>query len=178
MSTKRFVLLDRDGTIISERCCLSDYCQVELLPDVVEGLHLMCEIRLGLVIITNQSGLGRGYFTQDQLELIHKRMRELLLDGRVELDGIFYCPHMPEDHCRKPKTGLIENDAKFLDFNCKQCFVIGDKPCGSELGTRAGTTTFPVRTGYGADIEAQKATRSDYVVDDLLAAALEIREIG
>ncbi len=102
-------LLDRDGTIIAERSYLSDPDQVELLPGTVEGLRRLQRMGCGLVVITNQSGIGRGYFTETQLARIHERMKALLAREQVRLDGIYICPHRPEEHCscRKPEPGLV-----------------------------------------------------------------------
>ena len=98
MLPQRFVILDRDGTIIVERCYLSDPAQVELIPGAGAALRQLSEIGLGLVVITNQSGIGRGYFDRSRLDLIHRRLCELLEAEGVRLDGIYTCPHVPEDH--------------------------------------------------------------------------------
>ena len=175
---KRFVLLDRDGTINVERHYLSDPEQVELLPNAARGLAEMAG--LGLAVVTNQSGLGRGYFDAARLAQIHDRLRTLLREAAaVELDGIYCCPHVPEDDCvcRKPRTGLIDQAARELQFLPSQSFVIGDKACDIQLGRAAGATTLLVRTGYGAQAAADGAVRPDYVVDDLCEAAEVIRQL-
>jgi D-glycero-D-manno-heptose 1,7-bisphosphate phosphatase len=175
---QRFVLLDRDGTINVERHYLSDPEQVELLPNAARGLAEMARLGLGLAIVTNQSGLGRGYFDAARLEQIHNRLRRLLREAAaVELDGIYCCPHLPENDCtcRKPRTGLIEQAAGELKFLPSAGFVIGDKACDIDLGRAAGATTLLVRTGYGAQAAADDAVRPDYVVADLCEAAEVIR---
>jgi D-glycero-D-manno-heptose 1,7-bisphosphate phosphatase len=93
MSQRRFAVLDRDGTIIVERHYLSDASQVELIPGVAGGLRHLREMGLGLIVITNQSGIGRGFFDQARLDLIHQRLRELLQAEGVNLDDIYSCPH-------------------------------------------------------------------------------------
>lgn len=178
--SKRFVLLDRDGTINVERHYLSDPEQVELLPNAARGLAEMARLGLGLAVVTNQSGLGRGYFDAARLEQIHERLRTLLQEtAGVELDGIFCCPHLPDDdcHCRKPRTGLIEQAARSLMFQPSEAFVIGDKACDIDLGRGVAATTILVRTGYGAKFEADAAVQPDYVVDDLREAARVIEEL-
>ncbi len=179
MKQQRFVALDRDGTIIVECHYLSDPIQVELLPGAADGLRKLSAMGLGLVVITNQSGLGRGFFDQARLDQIHQRMRELLEKGGVTLDGIYFCPHTPEDHCscRKPKPGLLELAAKEIGFEPKNCFVIGDKPCDIELGQGVGATTLLVCTGYGAQGVAEMATQPEYIVDDLSDAAHVIQRV-
>ena len=174
---RRFVVLDRDGTIIAERHYLSDPRQIQLLPGSVEGLRRMLEMGLGLVVITNQSGVGRGFFDEDRLEQIHTRLREQLQAKEIDLAGIYYCPHTPENDClcRKPRTGLIEQVAKQLDFDLAASFVVGDKAADIEMGRRVKATTFLVRTGYGAEVAADLAIQPDYIVDDLWSAAQTIQ---
>ncbi len=187
MRPKRFVLLDRDGTIIKECHYLSDPQQVELLAGVAEGLRRMQELGLGAIAVTNQSGIGRGFFDEKRLREIHQRMLELLAIENVYLEDIYFCPHTPADSCscRKPLPGLVEQAAEKYGFNPQDSFVIGDKPCDIELGQRVGAITFLVRTGYGAEVATSQTAAPDYVVDDLLEAAriierliaLETREI-
>ena len=179
MKQRRFVALDRDGTIIVERQYLSDPREVELIPGAASGLRQLSETGLGLVVVTNQSAIGRGFFDEKRLDLIHQRLCELLASEGVYLDGIYSCPHMPEDDCscRKPRPGLLELAAKELDFDPQACFVIGDKVCDIELGRRVGATTFLVRTGYGAQVAAETTVAPDYIVDDLWDAAQVIERL-
>ena len=173
---KRFVILDRDGTIITERNYLSNHNQVELLPNAAIGLKKLRDEKLGLLVITNQAGVGRGYFNLHDLKLIHKKMADLLAREGVILDGIYFCPHVPEDNCscRKPKLGLIEEAAKEHNFDPKVSFVIGDKAVDIELGQNMGAQTFLVRTGYGTEVEKHNLVKPDYTVDDLLQASKTI----
>lgn len=177
---KRFVLLDRDGTINVERHYLSDPDEVELLPNAARGLAELAKLGLGLAVVTNQSGLARGYFDATRLEQIHERLRRLLREAAgVELDGIFCCPHLPEEDCpcRKPRAGLIEQAAREFGFLPSEAFVIGDKACDVDLGRVIDATTILVRTGYGARHEAEGIAQADYVVDDLQEAARVIQGI-
>ncbi|HET7537565.1 MAG TPA: HAD family hydrolase [Candidatus Didemnitutus sp.] len=171
--SRRYVMLDRDGTLIVERHYLSDPAQVELLPGAAAGLRELQELGLGLIVVTNQSGVGRGYFTRTRLDEIHRRMTDLLAAEGVTLDGTYVCPHTPEDNCscRKPQPGLVTTAAAELGFDPTQGFMIGDKPCDVELGQAVGAPTFLVRTGYGAKHEADASLRPDHVVDDIPAAA-------
>jgi D-glycero-D-manno-heptose 1,7-bisphosphate phosphatase len=174
---RRFVILDRDGTIIEERQYLSDPAQVKLVPHVASALREMQQLGFGLVVITNQSGIGRGLFDQVQLQQVHERVEELLRQEGVCLDGLYTCPHKPEDHCacRKPKIGLIQQAAKELGFSPEDSIVVGDKASDIGMGRMAGAVTFLVRTGYGAQVEKRSNVSPDYVVDDLNGAVQVIK---
>ena len=178
-ATRRWVVLDRDGTLIEERHYLSDPDQVEVIPGAAEGLRRLQGMELSLVLITNQSGIGRGYFDRARLDLIHEKLSRLLEAETVRLDGIYFCPHVPEDdcQCRKPKTCLLRSAAKDLGFDPRNCLVIGDKASDIEMGQRVGATTLLVRTGYGAEVDRDGTASPDYVVTDLLAAARTIQGI-
>lgn len=177
---KRFVILDRDGTIIIERNYLSHHNQVELIPNAAIGLKKLKDFGLGLLVVTNQAGVGRGYFNLQDLKLIHKRMIDLLAIEGVTLDGIYFCPHIPEDNCncRKPKLGLIEKAVKEHNFDPKVSFVIGDKAIDIELGQKMRAATFLVRTGYGAEVEKQNLIKPDHTADDLLQASDIIKTLA
>jgi D-glycero-D-manno-heptose 1,7-bisphosphate phosphatase len=175
---RRFILLDRDGTVIVERHYLSDPTQVELLPGAAEGLRALGGMGLGLAIVTNQSGIGRGYFDRVRLEAIHHRMNELLAAEGVVLDGIYYCPHTPEDACgcRKPAVGLALQAAMDHGFDPVTAFVIGDKRCDVDLGHNLGAKSILVRTGYGAREAQQPDLQADHICHNLVEAAQVIAE--
>jgi D,D-heptose 1,7-bisphosphate phosphatase len=172
---RRFVVLDRDGTIIEERNYLSEPADVKLLPGAGAALRELRRLGFGLLIITNQSAIGRGHFDEARLDQIHERLRELLSADDVEWDGLYYCPHTPEADCscRKPRPGLLSQAAEKLCFDLTESIVIGDKESDVEMGRRVGATTFLVRTGYGAEFENR--TAADHVVDDLTGAVNRIR---
>lgn len=153
--------LDRDGTIVVDKHYLADPDGLELLPNAREGLRELRDLGARLVVVTNQSGVGRGYFPAEAIEPMNERLRELLAEGEVELDGIYVCPHAPDDDCdcRKPRTALFERAADELDIELGSSVVIGDKEADVEAGRRIGAT--PIRIGGDAD--------------DLLAAARLVR---
>jgi D-glycero-D-manno-heptose 1,7-bisphosphate phosphatase len=173
MTPRRFVVLDRDGTLIVERHYLADPELVELVPGAAEGLRRLRALGLGVIVVTNQSAIERGYLDQARLDLIHDRLRELLAAEGTQLNGIYVCPHLAEHgcRCRKPLPGLLEQAARELQFDLARCFVVGDKPCDIDLGRAVGATTLLVRTGYGAEYAAWGAEYADYVVADLGEAA-------
>ena len=173
MIKRRFVLLDRDGTLIEERGYLSDPEGVELIPGAAEALRALREAGCGLLLMTNQAGVGRGYFGEADLRAVHQRMSELLQNEGVALDGIYVCTHHPDEgcSCRKPALGLMEQASSEFGFDPRQSFVIGDKAIDVEFGKNAGAATVLVRTGYGAEVEERGEAAPDYVVDDLAGAA-------
>src|SRR5512142_813540 len=115
---RRFVVLDRDGTIIRESSYLADPGRIELIPGAPGALRGHMDMRLGLAVITNQSGVGRGLFSEEELDRMHARLREILDGEGVRLDGIYYCPHKPADDCscRKPAIGLLSQASEELGF--------------------------------------------------------------
>ena len=167
------MVLDRDGTINVERHYLADPRDVELLAGAAEGLRHLRDLGLELIVVTNQSGVGRGYFTTEALSAIHARLVEALALRGVELGGIYVCPHTPADGCpcRKPGAALLDQAARERGFDPSEAFVIGDKASDIEFGRRAGSTTLLVRTGYGAQVADSGDVAPDYVVEDLREAA-------
>ena len=176
---KRFVMIDRDGTIIKECQYLSDPDQVEIIPGAIESLLGFREMDLGLVVITNQSGLGRGLFGHEDLEQVHGRLVELLADEGILLDGLYFCPHSPdvECDCRKPRTGMVEQAAHDLNFLPEQGFVVGDRVADMRLGENVGATTFLVRTGYGRATEKEGRVEPGFVVDSIREAVPIIADL-
>jgi histidinol-phosphate phosphatase family protein len=170
---RRFVLLDRDGTIIVEKHYLDDPEGVELLEGAADGLRRMLRLGLGLLVVTNQSGVGRGLFDEARLESIHERLLARLADEGVRLDGIYACVHHPDVgcRCRKPAPGLVERAAAEQRFRPEECFVVGDMESDVRLGQMLGASTFLVRTGYGAGVAARGDVRPDFVVEDLREVA-------
>ncbi len=168
-----YVLLDRDGTINVERHYLSDPDELELLPNAAEGIRRMQSLGLGIAVVTNQSGVGRGYFDEERLAEIHARLIELLAAEGVAVDAIYACCDHP-DHAgrrRKPNPGMIEDAVADFGFDPALAFVAGDKACDVDLGKGVGATSFLVRTGYGRETEAKRLCEPHHVVDDLVGMA-------
>jgi len=167
------VAIDRDGTIVVERNYLSSPEQLELLPRAASGLRAMRAAGLELIVVTNQSAVGRGLIDLARLEEIHVRFRKLLSAAGIEIAGIYVCPHTAEDGCgcRKPLPGLLLQAANELAFLPRDVLVIGDKRTDIDLGRAVGATTILVRTGYGASHEATGGVLADHIADDLFTAA-------
>ncbi len=170
---RRLAVLDRDGTIIEERPYLSDPIQVALLPGAAEGLRALRSAGFRLAVVSNQSGVGRGYFGPDAVERVNQRLRQMLALEGVELDAVYFCPHKPDDGCpcRKPGTSLLERAARDAGTQPGDTLVIGDKECDIEMGLRAGATTLLVRSGWGRETERRGRARPHFVADDLAQAA-------
>lgn len=171
-TARRFVLIDRDGTINVERHYLSDPDQLELLPGAAEGIRRLKAAGYGVCILTNQSGIARGYFDMERLDQIHRRLSEMLAREGAAIDGIYICPHGPQDKCvcRKPLPGMIEQAVHDHGFDPARAYVIGDKDVDVDMGRGVGATTILVRTGHGMTYAGGR-TRADHEVDDLAAAA-------
>jgi histidinol-phosphate phosphatase family protein len=150
--TGRFaVFLDRDGTVMADRHFLADPAGVELLPGAAAGLRRMRDLGAALVVVTNQSGVGRGYFDLGAVERVNDRLRELLAAEGIELDGIYVCPHGPDEGCacRKPEPGLFLQARDELGLDLGASFVVGDREVDVEAGRRLGAT--PIRIGREAE---------------------------
>jgi D-glycero-D-manno-heptose 1,7-bisphosphate phosphatase len=167
------VLLDRDGTIIEDPGYLDDPGRLQFLPGAVEGLRQLAAGGFRLVVITNQSGIGRGALTEQQVADVHQRLREELTRSGVALAGIYHCPHRPGDgcSCRKPATGLVDRAAAELGFPRSESVVVGDKASDIGLARALGVPAFLVLTGEGRATAAAQPGRADYVVGDLTEVA-------
>ena len=134
------VFLDRDGTLIVDADYLSDPNKVELIPDTAEPLRELRRKGYLLIIITNQSGIARGMFTENVMNAVNRKVCELFRAEGVEFDDILFCPHAPEDNCecRKPSPKLIEDAAKKFNIDLAKSAMIGDKVSDAECGIAAG----------------------------------------
>lgn len=165
------ILLDRDGTIIKDKHYLSDPDDIELLPGVVLGLLRLKALGCRLAVVSNQSGVGRGYFSTEDVERCNARLAELLAAEGVRLDAVYFCPHDPDAacECRKPAPGMGWQACEEFGLPPNRTFVIGDKPCDVDLGARLGARSVLVSTGYGA--EALSSCSPDFAASDLVEAA-------
>ncbi len=176
MNQRRFVLIDRDGTINVEKHYLSDPDQLELYPGVAAAIRRLNRLNLGVVVVTNQSGIARGYFDLARLDEIHTRLYAMLEAEGAAIDGLYICPHGPDDDCdcRKPLPGMVDQAVAEHHFDPAQAFMIGDKEVDVELGQAVGAATFLVRTGHGA--KHVDGTKADHVVADLAEAVAIIEK--
>lgn len=171
-------LLDRDGTLIVEKDYLADPDGVELEAGAAAALRTLAKLGLVLVVVSNQSGIGRGYFTRARADAVNARVDELLSAEGVEIAGWYLCPHAPDEACccRKPLPGLAHAAAAELGLDLQRSFVIGDKPADVGLARAVGATGLLVLTGHGADHRRWAETAGVPVCRDLPEAAAAISE--
>lgn len=168
------VFLDRDGTLIREKNYLKDPDEVELLPGVAEGLKMLQDEGAVLVIVSNQSGVARGFFGVDAVEAVNRRTLQLLADQDVVITNVYYCPHHPDEQClcRKPEPGMLIEAAEASGLDLHSAFMIGDKRADVGAGKNAGTRTILLLTGHGqTEAAAPDGPSADYVAENFSAAA-------
>lgn len=181
MSGRAAVFLDRDGTINIDPGFLADPGRVKLFPGVPGALERLRDRGFALVIVSNQSGIGRGIITPDALTAVNRRIFE---SAGVEPDRIYMCFHHPEEAvgafkiacgCRKPAIGMIEQAAAELGVDRARSFMVGDSVVDVACGQAAGMATVLVRTGRGeatlAEVLAGRLASPDHVAADLAGAA-------
>ena len=172
----RAVFLDRDGTINEEVNYLRQPEDFRLLPGAALAIRLLREQGWLVIVITNQSGVARGYYTEGDVAAMHARLRADLAQAGSAVDAIYYCPHHPDAACacRKPGTLLFEQAARDFDLDLAASYVVGDKQSDLLPGQRLGCGTVLVLTGYGRRelaLADQQGWQPDYVAADLYQAA-------
>lgn len=167
------VLLDRDGTILRDHHYLSNPDRIEIYKGVVPTLRRLKRRGWKVIIGTNQSGVGRGYFSVDAMHAVHDRLHRIFRRGRLHIDEIFFCPHHPEDgcHCRKPMPGMLEAARRKHRLDLSRCVVVGDKEGDILWGRRGGAKTVLVLTGKGRETLRTMKTKPDHVAKTLVTAA-------
>jgi D-glycero-D-manno-heptose 1,7-bisphosphate phosphatase len=187
--TRKAVFIDRDGTLNEDIGYVSRPEELALYPWSAEAVKLINQSGLLAVVITNQSGIARGMYTEEILAEIHSRMiRELALQG-ARVDAVYYCPHHPEIgsrryrlecECRKPQPGLLNAAARDHDIDLARSFVIGDKASDIKLAERTGARAALVLTGFGRETLAHPERwpcTPDVVAENVLEAVRRILEL-
>jgi D-glycero-D-manno-heptose 1,7-bisphosphate phosphatase len=167
-------ILDRDGTLVIDREYLADPAGLEFEPGAEEGVRLLHAARYRLIVITNQSGVGRGLIPIEQLRAMNERLFAMVAATGARLEGIYFCPHLPAAgcECRKPGQALMRKAAAELGFHPRTAVVIGDRDSDVEFGRRAGARTVRItQQPLPAD-----AVRADFEARDLAEAARLLSE--
>jgi len=169
----RAVFLDRDGVILEERGYLSNQKEVTLIRGAAEAIRKMAGLGLKVVVVTNQSGIGRGLFTRTDYLRVKTAMDALLARQGAKTDGEYFCPHAPWEGCgcRKPAPGLALIAGKELGLNLDESFVVGDKRSDMEMARAISAKSILVRTGYGWQTERDGEPIWDAVAQDIGEAA-------
>ncbi len=177
---ERAVFLDRDGTINEEIGYLSDPEKVCLIPGAAEALVRLKMAGFRLVVVSNQSGVARGLFTEDDLHKVNLKLADLLEAKGAKVDAYYFCPHHPRHgemvdcECRKPKTGMAVSASEKFGIDLSSSYFVGDKATDIELGKNAGGKTVLVLTGFGSEEKAlleEKGMAPDMVSESLPEAA-------
>jgi histidinol-phosphate phosphatase family protein len=171
----KVAFLDRDGTIIEEKDFIKTPEEIEFIPDSIEAIRILRDLGYKIIVISNQSGIGRGILTHEMVACVNEIFLSRLKKEKADVDALYYCPHLPEDNCdcRKPNTGLIKKAVEERKLDLEDAVVIGDKLSDVELGKKLRAKTVLVLTGYGKK-EVEKTNISqikpDFIADNLLGA--------
>lgn len=176
---KKVVFLDRDGTINIEKSYLHKWEDFEFEKNAIEGLKKLKNLGYEFIVVTNQSGIGRGYYTEEDLISLNNQMVKKLKEYDIEILECFYCPHHPEKgiekykvqcNCRKPNPGMLLEGIKKYNVDINNSYMIGDKKGDLEAGKKAGLKSILVLTGYGKN--TVKDIQDNYLIaNDLLDVA-------
>ena len=172
---QKAVFIDRDGTLIEEVNYLSRLEDLRFFSFTREAIELFKDNDFLIIVVTNQSGIGRGMFNEAAMHLIHEKIRK---DLGERLDRFYFCPHLPGGNCvcRKPKTGMIEAARADFAIDMENSWMIGDKAIDIETGFNAGIKTALVLTGYGREAVENLTNKPDLIAENLLEAAKVITE--
>jgi D,D-heptose 1,7-bisphosphate phosphatase len=179
----RAVFLDRDGTINEEVGYLKRLEDLKLIPGSSEAIRLINDAGMKTVVVTNQSGIARGFFGEEFVETVHRSLSEMLRREGAFIDRFYYCPHHPTAgkapyrkacQCRKPEPGMLLQAAQDLNLDLAQSYVVGDMLKDLTVAQRVGAKGILVRTGYGRLITA--TDKPAYIAEDLLQAVKWIIE--
>lgn len=169
---KRAVFLDRDGVIVHEADYLCRLDQLEVLPGAPQAMKALRAAGFKIVVITNQSGVARGYFTLTQLGRIHRELKRRLAKSGAKWDALYYSPHHPDSRHphRKPGIGLLKKAKKRFGLDFTSSYFVGDTTTDVQTARNAGCTAILVRTGHGGR-DGKHPAKPDKTVRDLAAAA-------
>lgn len=181
------IFLDRDGTINEEMGYINHISRFKIFPFTFDAIKLLKECGYKIIVITNQAGLARGYFSEEVLQSVHDKLMDEAQKTGAGIDKIYYCPHLPgaavkkydrDCSCRKPKTGMLEKARDELNIDLSRSVMIGDRYKDMQFGWKVGLKTVLVLSGYGkgeyTHQREQWEREPDMVAENLLEAAQEI----
>ncbi|MBI5393798.1 MAG: HAD family hydrolase [Verrucomicrobia bacterium] len=173
-TTPRAVFIDRDGTLVEEIHYLHRPEDVIIVKGAAAALKKLRRAGFLIFIITNQAGIGRGYYTEADMQRVHRHLLGALGKDGAAVDGVYFCPHHPDDrcNCRKPSPKFLFDAAAQFKIQLADSFMIGDRIGDLEAGRRAGARSILVRTGYGEEEFKQAGDKlpADHVAKDLSTA--------
>lgn len=183
---QKTVFLDRDGTINVEKNYLYKPEDFQFIENAPEAIALLKKHGYRVIVVTNQAGVARGYYTEEDVKRLHAYINEQLRKWDTQIDAFYYCPHHPtagigkykkDCNCRKPKTGMFEQACRDFEVDRENSWMIGDNKGDIEAGRNFGLRTILVRTGYGEALEKKECNCWNYVQDDLLDGAKRILRV-
>jgi len=163
----KVVFLDRDGVINIEKNYLYKIEDFEFIDGVFSSLDYLQDLGYKLVIITNQSGIGRGYYTLEQYEVLTTWIKKKFVENNIFISEIYCCPHAPNEECtcRKPQIGMIQQASKILDIDYKNSWLIGDKDSDIQTAVNANIlNTIQVKSGHTFD---EKESKASFVINSM-----------
>lgn len=170
----RFIILDRDGTLnIDEKGYTHKVEDFKFHDGVIEGLNLLKD-NFKFIIITNQSGIGRKYYTKKHMHEFNNHLTNELKKHNIEIEKIYFCPHTPKENCncRKPKTTFINQAKQEFNINLEESFIIGDHDADVGMGKGNGCKTIYLLTGHGKKhLEDTKKLKPNFIANNFLEAA-------
>jgi histidinol-phosphate phosphatase family protein len=172
-TSNRAVFLDRDGVLMEDVNYVGHVDQVALIDAAPQALRRLQDAGYKLFVVTNQSGVGRGYFSREAVEEIHALLDRHFAAAGARIDRYYVCPHHPEDncHCRKPKPKSFQDAAREFNLDLARCFMVGDRPSDIQAGINAGAKTILVLTGVGRETLARGEVKPDFVAGNISEAA-------
>lgn len=175
VKTNKAIFLDRDGTLNMDEGYTYKTQELRFFPDVFRALNLLKNDFI-FIIITNQAGIGRGYYTEEDMHKFNERLLDELSKEKIKVEGVYFCPHTPEDNCscRKPNPSSINKAKQKYGIDVKSSWVIGDHPNDVLLAKNAGCRSVYVLTGHGKKHFDELKDRPDFIAENLLRAAEHI----
>ena len=186
MKKNTAVFLDRDGTINEEVGYLDSLDKFNVIPSAYEAIRLINESGMKVVVISNQAGVARGFFTEDFVKITHEHLENALRQKGAYIDNFYYCPHHPTEgiepyrrdcNCRKPAPGMLLRAAQDLNIDLTKSYLVGDRFRDMEAAKKAGVKGVLVKTGYGQELlqddgpdKATEEGKPDFIAADILEA--------